>query len=232
MVQQRIAEKRAFYRREGVAGNYDAQRFAGASGSRVDRREQELVLSLIPRGGLIADVGSGTGRIARALLRVSSQVIAFDTSLPMLNVGVAQGTWPAAQGDAFCLPIASDRCDGATAIRLLFHFHDLLPLLTELRRIVRPGGVLVCDTYVWTPRAVLPLGAARWGAKVWTLRSHEFTTIARATGWRVREMRTCFLFSPFLYGRLPLVAQQLLERLERSIPWACCRCFWSLEAVS
>ena len=228
----RVAEKREFYRLAAVAGAYDAQRFGGASGAHVNARELALVCDLLPTGGPHADIACGTGRLTSALRQRGDVVLPCDSSLAMLRVALRHGVGPVVQADAFALPVADARCAGAVLLRLLFHFADPGPFLTEMRRIVRPGGTLVCDTYTWSARALLPLGPKRWGARVSTISRAQFTTLAAGCGWTVREERPCFLISPYIYRRLPLPIARLLERLERRLPTALlCRVFWRLEAV-
>ncbi|HEY8745765.1 MAG TPA: class I SAM-dependent methyltransferase, partial [Chloroflexota bacterium] len=153
-----VVEKREFYRQAEVAGTYDAQRFGGASGAQVNARELALVCQLLPPGGPNADIACGTGRLTAILRRRGDTVLPCDASLAMLRVARGNGAGPVVQADAFSLPVGDARCAGAATLRLLFHFAEPGPLLAELRRIVQPGGVLVCDTYSWSARALVPLG--------------------------------------------------------------------------
>jgi len=117
-------------------------------------------------------------------------------------------------------------------MRVLFHFADVRPLLRELRRIAKPGGVLVCDTSAWSPRGLIPLGRERWGERVSPLSARRFRSLAQECGWQVREERRAFLISPYMYRRLPLPAALALEGLEPRLPAPLrCRLFWSLTAV-
>lgn len=228
---QAVVEKRTFYQRPEVAEGYEAQRFGGRTGQHILQRELDMALSLIPRGGQVADVGSGPGILAEALQRRGDRPIACDTSLEMLRIARRRGVRAAVQADAFALPLADGACDNASSIRLLFHFQDVTPLLKELRRVVRPGGTLVCDTYTWSLRSLAPIGRQRWGAKVASLSSERFREQAAEAGWRVREERRCFLTSPFVYRLLPLPLALTLERIERRVPSRLlCRSFWKLEA--
>jgi len=232
-----VDAKRAFYREEQIAAGYDEQRFGGASGAYVNERELSLTAALLPaRADALADVGAGTGRLLPVLRQRADRVVALDASLAMLRQAAPAPTRPNApllvQADAFSLPLGSASLDGATCMRVLFHFDDVQPLLRELRRIVRPGGVLVCDTTTWSPRGLLPLGRRRWGERVATKSAEQFRRLAERGGWRVSEERACFLISPYMYRRLPLAGALALERLERHLPQPLlCRRFWRLEAA-
>ena len=235
--------KREFYRRPSIATRYESQRFGGAGGALVDWREQRLALALLsgPTSGLVLDAGCGTGRLLPALAGRGDRALGVDTSLPMLAVAQARrGSHPwgsaasfsLAQADAFALPLSRGSCAAAVSLRFLFHFADPSPLLRELRRVVRVGGTLVCDTAAWSPRALVPLGMRRWGARVATIAPAHFRSLAAAAGWRVRETRTAFFVSPYLYRRLPARAARALTALEARAPRRLlCRVYWALEAV-
>jgi len=133
----------------------------------------------------------------------------------------------------FRCPSPTPPAPGRLRCACLFHFAQPGPLLAELRRIVQPGGVLVCDTYSWSARALVPLGRRRWGAGVSTIRRGEFCRLAASLGWRVVTEYPCFLISPYIYRRLPLPFVRVLERLERRLPTVLlCRVFWALEATA
>ncbi|MGH2363627.1 MAG: class I SAM-dependent methyltransferase, partial [Chloroflexota bacterium] len=218
LLRRTVDKKRSFYQLGDVAAAYDSQRFGGASGEHVNQRELGIVAALMPAGGVIADVACGTGR-ATVLLRQRGQLaLALDTSLPMLRLTTQAAPGPAIQADAFRLPLRNGACDAALSMRLLFHFPDVSPLLVELRRVTRPGGMLVCDTYTWSPRALLPFGMARWGARVSAISPAAFERLARRAGWEVARSVHCFLFSPYLYRRLPARLVRVLDRLELVLP--------------
>ena len=163
--------------------------------------------------------GSGPQARARAGGRAAPQ-----------GLSPRSGTMPALiQADGFSLPITTSALDAATCMRVLFHFDDPGSLLRELRRVVKPGGVLVADTAAWSPRGLLPLGRGRWGEHVVTMSRARFRALARASGWQVQEDRAGFLISPYMYRRLPLRWAQALEGLEPHLPRPLlCRVFWRL----
>lgn len=228
-----VEAKRAFYREDRVAAAYDRQRFGGSSGAYVNSREIGLVGSLLPaRMDAVADVGTGTGRLLPLLRARSARVLGLDASSAMLGQ-VRDGGHALVQADAFALPLRDGGIEAATCLRLLFHFDDPAPALRELRRAVRPGGMLVCDTSTWSPRGLLPMGRGAWGERVASMSRQRFRALAQGTGWHVSAERPCFLISPYMYRRLPLPLARGLERLERHLPeQLLCRVFWRLEAAA
>jgi demethylmenaquinone methyltransferase/2-methoxy-6-polyprenyl-1,4-benzoquinol methylase len=102
-------------------------------------------------GDAAIDVVAGTGRLASVLAdRVGpfGQVVAVDLSPAMVERGSAE-THDLVQlefmlGEATALPFGDGRFDAATIAFGLGTLPDLNAGLRELRRIVRPGGRIVC----------------------------------------------------------------------------------------
>jgi SAM-dependent methyltransferase len=221
-----IADKRAFYSRPEVTARYEDQRFGGASGARVNQREIEIALTMLPTTGTVLDVACGTGRLALALTERGQTVVGVDYSPAMAAVAVGRGVRTVVS-DAFVLPFAAGAFDAVVALRFAFHYAELGPLLQEMRRVARPGATLVFDTYSWSPRALVPLGAAQWGGRVHLHAREEVARISAGLGLRLERAEHCFLFSPYLYRLVPLVIERTFEALERHVPPAMlCRAFW------
>lgn len=133
------------------------------------------------------------------------------------------------QGDAFALPFARSSFDAVVALRLVFHFARLDALMSEMARVVAPGGALVFDTYLWSPRAWIPLDQRRWGTGIFVHVPAVVEDYARTLGLRVLRREPSFLFSPYLYRRLPIQAVRMLARLESHLPERLhARVFWKL----
>jgi ubiquinone/menaquinone biosynthesis C-methylase UbiE len=236
--------KREFYDQSRVAQTYDELRFGGDSGAWVNEREISLALSLVPPpgpatrgGGRVLDLGCGTGRLTRALAK-RSRAVGMDAASAMLAVAREQNTSAPTlgcgadfiQGDAFSLPFASASFDAVVALRLVFHFARLDALLKEMCRVAAPGGVLVFDTYLWSPRALMPLDRQRWGTQIYVHNPRAVDECARALGLCVMARTPAFLFSPYLYRRLPIRIVRMLARLETHLPERLhARVFWKIE---
>ncbi len=225
-----ITDKRAFYSQVEITERYEEQRFGGASGARVNAREIELVLRLLPAMGSVLDLATGTGRLALAIAGRGQPVVGLDYSPTMGAMAAGRGVRTVV-GDGFALPFARGSFDAVISLRFAFHYAELDPLLREMRRVARPGAALVFDTYSWSPRALVPLGARRWGGVVHLHPRHEVMRVGAALGLRLDRAEPCFLFSPYLYRLAPLRLVRIFEALERYVPSSLlCRVFWKFIA--
>jgi SAM-dependent methyltransferase len=96
-----------------------------------------------PPGRLTVDVGGGEGRLARELIALGHSVIVVDGSPPLVAAARA-GTPPApgAVADVTRLPVASGAADIAVCFMVLIDVDDLDQTVSELARVLAPGGVL------------------------------------------------------------------------------------------
>lgn len=227
---RRSLDKRNFYSQPAISETYDRQRFGGASGARVNARELEIVLSLLPGTGRVLDLACGTGRLSQAISARGQDVVGIDYSPPMAARTASLGI-PTVVGDAFSTPMASHTFDAVVSLRFAFHWADIASLLGEMRRLVKPAAPIVFDTYSWSPRAAIALGQRHWGGRVHPHGRREVAEIASSLDLRVVESIPCFLFSPYLYRLAPLPLERAFEALERHVPqsWLC-RTFWKLAA--
>jgi SAM-dependent methyltransferase len=220
--------KQQFYNQPEIASAYDELRFGGASGAWVNAREIGLALSLIPPFRRALDLGCGTGRLTRALAQ-RGPTVGIDTSGAMLSQTQQDVASTFVQGNGFALPFADASFDVVVAVRFVFHFKSVDTLLREVARVVVPRGVIVFDTYMWSPRAWLPLDRARWGGGVFVHPPALIERTARQVGLQLAQREFCFLFSPYAYRRLPFTAVRALARLETHLPARLhSRVFWKL----
>lgn len=221
--------KQRFYAQAEIAQTYDERRFGGASGAWVNAREIGLVSALLPPFQRALDLGCGTGRLSRALSARGS-VIGMDTSSAMLAQAHPDNPAALVQGDAFAIPCAAESFDVVVALRVVFHFAEIEPLLREMTRVVAPHGSVIFDTYLWSPRAWVPFDPAHWGSGVFIHSPDQVETAARGLGWRIEQSESCFLFSPYVYRRLPLSLVRALAPVEKKLPRRLhARVFWKLK---
>jgi len=118
-------------------------------------------------GEHILDMGCGAGRHAFELYRRGAHVVAFDRD-EMELAAVAQmfgamdleGEVPAGAsaktvtGDALCLPFPDDSFDKIVAAEVLEHIPDDMAAMTELLRVLKPGGRLAVTVPSWLPERI------------------------------------------------------------------------------
>jgi SAM-dependent methyltransferase len=131
--------RRADY--EQIAHTYDKRyernQYAGV--------EQALRQFIGNQPGLhILEVGCGTGHWLEALQEPGRYLAGLDTSAGMLAKAQmrVQGV-PLIRGEAEYLPLPDHSFDRVFCINAIHHFPNKPAFLTEVRRVLRPGGVLL-----------------------------------------------------------------------------------------
>ncbi|WP_216213847.1 class I SAM-dependent methyltransferase [Amycolatopsis aidingensis] len=91
----------------------------------------------------ILDLAAGTGKLTATLLHTGAEVTAVEPDAEMLaQLRVALPAVPALAGRAEDIPLP-DACVDAVFAGQALHWFDLEVALTEIGRVLRPGGVLV-----------------------------------------------------------------------------------------
>ncbi|WP_244445340.1 class I SAM-dependent methyltransferase [Microvirga sp. BSC39] len=105
-----------------------------------------------PSGGAGIDVGCGTGILTAAVLEGANpeRIVGIDSAPGFLELARARVSDPRAtftQGDALALPAPDDTFDLAVSGLVLNFLPDKAAALSEMARVVRPGGLV--GLYVW-----------------------------------------------------------------------------------
>ena len=122
----------------------------------VMRAEERAMLGLMPgalHGQAVLDVGCGSGRyMLHALRRGAARVTGVDLSPHMLaragtELAALHADAPVAlvQGSLAALPLPDAQADLTVCGLVVGHLDDLRQSLAELRRVIRPGGTLLCS---------------------------------------------------------------------------------------
>lgn len=107
---------------------------------RMDVRWRRITLEelALPPGSTVLDLACGTGDFCVELAAAGHLPVGIDLSFGML--AAARTTAPLVQGDLLDLPLADGSADGAVCGFALRNLVELPAFLTELNRVVRPGG--------------------------------------------------------------------------------------------
>lgn len=164
----------------------------------------EAVAEAAPRR--VLEVGGGEGELAeRIRSELGAQLIGIDQSERMVELQRAKGI-DARRGDVQALPFADGEFDVALAAWMLYHVSDLDLGLSELARVLKPGGRLVAVTNgVDHLKELWDLARRDTSIRRFTFRSENgepvlrrhFVTVERreARGWLTMDTETIRRFS-------------------------------------
>jgi len=132
-----------------ISADYDFMNRLMTFGMDLSWRRFQLSKADLPRGGLLLDVGTGTGDIAFEALRIDPtlRVTGVDFTSEMMKVGrrreeAEKINWCLA--DALCLPFPDATFDAVVSGFLVRNVADVKSALNEQARVVKPGGRVVC----------------------------------------------------------------------------------------
>jgi SAM-dependent methyltransferase len=126
--------------------NLEARRSLYGNVTGPDPRELafEAVREVEPRR--VLEVGGGPGELAaRVRNELGAEVVMLDVAPRMVQLARGKGV-DAVVGDVQELPFADESFDCAIAAWMLYHVPDIDRGLSELARVLRPGGRLVAVT--------------------------------------------------------------------------------------
>jgi ubiquinone/menaquinone biosynthesis C-methylase UbiE len=145
-------------RHEGVRRSYDAVAREYAAGFRdeLDAKplDRALLASLLEQAGpgtTVADLGCGPGHITAWLAGRGAAAVGIDLSAGMVAAG--RRDYPQAefrQGDFLALPAGDGEFGAVIAFYSLIHLEpgELAPALSEMCRVLRPGGLALASFHV------------------------------------------------------------------------------------
>ena len=181
-----------------------------------ERIKLQYLLPLIPKNGKLLEVGCGSAKLSVLLAQKGCRVVGIDRSIEALRLARANCTWLAVPGvfavaDAFQLPFLDGSFDVVFSTGLLEHFRNPVPVVMEMTRVLRNGGVFFSD--------VVPLkfslirlnfylhGLYRQASDEYPYRSNDIYNWLRQSGLQNIRVFSSGVLPPLgLLGRLPLVA--------------------------
>lgn len=116
----------------------------------LDRIKLEHLRALLPGEGRTLEVGSGSGRLSCFLAEQGYRTVCLDFSLAALaaartNYAAARVSGKFVAGDGFGLPFPDGRFDVVLSTGLFEHFAEPSPIVREMVRVLRSGGLFYSD---------------------------------------------------------------------------------------
>lgn len=175
----------------------------------------------------ILHLGAGEGDVDPMLAQFASEVVSCDINADDVaraaerNRDIPNVRY--AVEDALALSFADASFDGVVCLEVIEHVGDPQRLLAEIRRVLRPGGLLLLtcpshdfpitydplNSFVRRHRSPFPVGAYAYGHS-WLVRSAEVRTWAAAHGFDVEEETR---LSHHLAGAIECYVPGLLQRV-------------------
>ncbi len=171
---------------------------------------QFIAFAGLADGERVLDVGCGTGSLTFALPQAArvSEVRAIDFSPVFVAEAQRRNSDPRitiTEGDACAIPFPDGRFDRALSLLVLHFVPDTDRAIAEMRRVVRPGGVVAAA--VWDHLGGMPAMRMTWD------------TVA-AQDEEARKLRSRYFFQPMMRPgemRQRFVAQGLEDVSETSL---------------
>lgn len=172
---------------DDVAAGYDRANSVMTFG--LDRRWRIATAKALEagRGDRILDLAAGTGVSTWEYARSGAWCVAADLSLGMLRAGKHRAL-PMVATDALALPFGAEVFDAATISLGLRNIVDVKAALTEISRVVRPGGRLVICEVSTPPNRVIRLGYRRFVLPALTWLGRKASSNPAAYGYLAESM--------------------------------------------
>ncbi|MDR0826680.1 MAG: metalloregulator ArsR/SmtB family transcription factor [Desulfovibrio sp.] len=111
-----------------------------------------LIRRCMPECGIAADLGCGTGNVLQAMLQKADTVIGVDGSPRMLELARRRFVQEAERvslriGDLSHLPLRDGEAQFVSLNMVLHHMQNPLEVISEIRRILAPAGVLALTDF-------------------------------------------------------------------------------------
>jgi len=205
-------------------------------GEVIDHAKLQHLLSIMPKKGISVEIGCGSARISSWLANKGYETFAIDYSKSALKGAKSSyarlgslGNFVC--GDAFQLPFKNETVDIVLSTGLLEHFSNPFPVVIEMMRILKAGGLFYADI---VPEKFSIFGLLkRLGKKVLDVRVDSDEIYAKKMNQKeIRKLLTISgLNSVHIYGMAVIIPSlksiELLRssHLEKEVVRK--RCYWT-----
>lgn len=115
-----------------------------------DYIKRDYLMERLPGNARALEVGCGSAKLAALVAERGARVTGVDLSWHALlaaqrNFDAVKVSGALGQADAFHLPFADETFDAVFSTGLLEHFQDPTPIVVEMARVIRSGGIFFSD---------------------------------------------------------------------------------------
>jgi SAM-dependent methyltransferase len=206
----------------------------------LDRIKLEHLRGILPGHGSTLEVGCGSARLSCFLAQQGYRTVCLDFSWPALaaaRANYAVGSTPGhfVAGDGLALPFPGERFDVVLSTGLLEHFQDPSPIVGEMARVLKAGGLFYADivprkfslfrSLDWTRQIKRFLGGCRERPETFYERpftQEEIRSLLEAAGLGEARVFAAGVMPPYLpvLSRSPRLREAQVRIVERT------RTFW------
>jgi SAM-dependent methyltransferase len=157
-----------------------------------------LLRPLLKPGAVYLEVGCGSAALAFAMARRAGEVFGLDVTDALIDFAAAPSNFRFVRTKGVEIPLADGSVDLAHSDQLMEHLHsdDAEPQLSEINRVLKPGGQYLCAT----PSRVT-------GPHDISVFFDEVATGLHMREYDYRSLRALFLRNGFSRVRFPLVVR-------------------------
>lgn len=164
------------------------------------------------------DVGTGTGRILRALLDSGcKKIYALDQSTAMLGYlgkiyknEIMEGKIQPIVTPSHKIPLKPNSIDFATSFHLFKHLPNIEPTLMEVNKVLKPGGFFIFDVLNKNSLVRFNLGMC------YVLSNDQLTLLLNKNGFTVDLISYIHPFGETIYGKFGNVLGLIPEIFDNS----------------
>jgi 2-polyprenyl-3-methyl-5-hydroxy-6-metoxy-1,4-benzoquinol methylase len=157
---------------DDLANPYDTQR-------RVEVIYDQLLAELDLHGKHLLDAGCGTGAFSCRAVERGADVVSLDIGPRLLDVLGRKCSSRRVAGSLLALPFAEATFDVVVSSEVIEHVSDPPRAISELARVLAPGGLLALTTPNWFWKVPVQLATA--------MRLRPFRGLENLLGWRELE---------------------------------------------